>query len=1388
MARKCTFIALMVLMLTAAVLLSGAGASVPLRSDLAEPAISPEDFGDAPEEALAYLPSVVIGHFPTCLTPGSTASVVRHTNFGAFFGPSVDLEADGNGGACPNCKPPDQDECFADGDAGLLFPEPFTIDATPSVVPCLNSKGTSLGDICQFASWGANLDIDVTNHMPKQTPGFVNLLVDWNQDGQWGGSVTCPNGATVPEHALVDFPVPNGFVGPLSQLFPPNFLIGPNPGHVWARFTITERPVLANWTGEGAFEDGESEDYLLLISEADPGIKWSQLPNRSLPGLHAHDYLNATGAPESLTLADDWLCQGGEVTDLHWWGNYELDDQRQERRGLGIAMFKLSIHGPDPKSPCLPMEPPLWQLSVPFGAVNETDTGLVNSEGAKIYEYTYVLLEPFKQEAGGTYWFDLSAISVDIKDPPRWRWQETARTTNPAFPPNQCGAAQNQTPPGGWTRVIWAVEPPRYSEMAFEVTSSVAVPENDLGDAPDSSNTWGAAMTAYPPGGPPGTSALFPTVYQAGSPPYGPIHWQPQKVAWLGPAVTSEQEADVGVDQDSGNNIQPQVDAPDLDGADDGLILPLQLSHCVPATVNYTVYVAAPTTVPLYANVWFDWWRDGEWDDTAYCGQTPTPEWAVQNQALPPGTPAGPHVLTSPVFLPYNPLPEREPNPLWVRISLSEQRSSGGAGTIGTGGSGPQDGYQFGETEDYYIESYLPALDWGDAPDSPATSRYPTLSANIGARHGIVQGFMLGAAIDADPDGQPDAYAAGDDSDLEGDDEDGVTFLNPLMQGQQACVDVFLTNTTSPPLTARLYAWVDFDNNGAWDDSATSLERIFSGDVLSAGSNNLCFTVPAAAAPGPTYARFRLGSSGGIPPQGWLADGEVEDYAVRIEEVKWAQPPELNPESPYPACYWGWDEQSIYGVKPIVADDWPCTDDRPVTDIHWWGSYGEWRDEVPPASAPDSFHIGIWTDVPSGGGAAFSHPGQMIWQYVVTRAMLGERYAGCDFHPAMMQGPDSCFEYHLSLPEEAWFHQQPGENKVYWLSIAALYKEVPANYRWGWKTRPHYFNDDAVRIFAPLRPELGSEWKEGEQIMLGPESWDLAFVLTTEAYDFGDAQDPSYPTRLSSNGARHVRTAGGPFLGRFVDAEPDGQPDGTATGDDSNGLSDEDGVFFYSPLMPGEPANIAVSLAHSPAGCYVTAWIDYNRDGGWDDSPASKERIITDVPVSPGPVPQVLPTFTVPKYPTSVIGMSTARIRCSSVAGLGPVGSAPDGEVEDHRVQIMAPPAAPDVSIAIVNTDDVQLSWPPVADIYGNTITVSRYWIYRATHPYDVALPAVDWKSGPFPPGNITWDDADKVGNPATNYFYTVQAMQTDINGFEAYSARSNEVAEFDFALVPGSP
>ena len=231
-------------------------------------------------------------------------------------------------------------------------------------------------------------------------------------------------------------------------------------------------------------------------------------------------------------------------------------------------------------------------------------------------------------------------------------------------------------------------------------------PQYDLGDAPDSSNSFGVPMTAYPPGGPLGVRANFPTVYQAGSPPYGPLHRQPLAVAYLGQGVSLENEADVGPDQDGGNNILPPRDLPDQDWMDDA-VNPwmLRLPHCRRVRMPYTVTIVnVLPNVQLFVNVWFDWNRDGDFDDVMQCPPgISVPEWAVQNQALADLVP-GVHVLTTPPFRAWSPSPSGQADPpLWMRITLSEQKWSPAGPVEGWGGSGPVGGYAYGETEDYYV-------------------------------------------------------------------------------------------------------------------------------------------------------------------------------------------------------------------------------------------------------------------------------------------------------------------------------------------------------------------------------------------------------------------------------------------------------------------------------------------------------------------------------------------------------------------------------------------------------------------------------------------------------------------------------------------------------------
>ena len=109
--------------------------------------------------------------------------------------------------------------------------------------------------------------------------------------------------------------------------------------------------------------------------------------------------------------------------------------------------------------------------------------------------------------------------------------------------------------------------------------------------------------------------------------------------------------------------------------------------------------------------------------------------------------------------------------------------------------------------------------------------------------------------------------------------------------------------------------------------------------------------------------------------------------------------------------------------------------------------------------------------------------------------------------------------------------------------------------------------------------------------MLGSESWDLAFVLTTEAYDHGDAPDPSYPTLLASNGAGYTVTEGAipPAAGNFNDGlEHVGSSGGNAAiamyyaGDYLMMAAENPDLKFY---LPKEGFNLFIDAICIPKGC-----------------------------------------------------------------------------------------------------------------------------------------------------------------------------------------------------------
>jgi len=131
--------------------------------------------------------------------------------------------------------------------------------------------------------------------------------------------------------------------------------------------------------------------------------------------------------------------------------------------------------------------------------------------------------------------------------------------------------------------------------------------------------------------------------------------------------------------------------------------------------------------------------------------------------------------------------------------------------------------------------------------------------------------------------------------------------------------------------------------------------------------------------------------------------------------LKWSQPPVERDQG----RIYGWDDPSMRYNPPLLADDWHCQDQRPITDIHWWGSFLGWdKPEWP--ELPESFHIGIWTDVPASATAnIFSHPDEMVWEYICTDYQI--KFVGYDVDPRTANGTapvvaDSCFRFECDIP------------------------------------------------------------------------------------------------------------------------------------------------------------------------------------------------------------------------------------------------------------------------------------------------------------------------------------------------------------------------------------
>lgn len=503
--------------------------------------------------------------------------------------------------------------------------------------------------------------------------------------------------------------------------------------------------------------------------------------------------------------------------------------------------------------------------------------------------------------------------------------------------------------------------------------------------------------------------------------------------------------------------------------------------------------------------------------------------------------------------------------------------------------------------------------DYGDAPET-----FKTTFSTGGPSH-TATGPTLGALRDFESDGQPSALADGDNKSptASASDEDGIVFNNGAIPGATWTINV------SAPSGGVLNAWVDFNKNGAFD----AAERIANERLLTPGTNAVVVTVPDTAVVGQTFGRFRVTSSVGMVtgPTGPASDGEVEDYGVNIIP----KAPSINPN--VEVINGSFTNTNRSGLATLqLRFDLPVVVDNKTALVL--------------INRTTNQTLNLTNVTLTGNGTA-----ALTWDFA--RVVVPNGQYTYELQSSRVRSLQNNF---VTSTIAGSFHilrgDLSGDAKVdnTDLTVARNYQSLAAGARF----RPGDANGDGFVNSTDIS-EVSRFFNPTGLAPLG--------------IDFGDAKETGtqFPTTLSRNGARNAITTTGPRLGTLVDAEANGQPNDTATGDGA----DESGVSF-GVLRAGAIGSAATTVA-ATGTVFVNAWIDFNGDGDWSDA---GERILTDRPTTAG---LFTTTFAIP---STTPGFVFARFRVTTSAGYTFHSFAADGEVEDYRLSIITvvnPPPIP---------------------------------------------------------------------------------------------------------------
>lgn len=1071
---------------------------------------------------------------------------------------------------------------------------------------------------------GQSATITVAINQLAAGSGYLQGWIDFNGDGDF---------ADTGEQIATNLQYSSGISGTISiPVTIPSTAMTSAPTYARFRWSTTK-----DLTATAAANDGEVEDYALTIQAASSSVPATSCPAGTIPSA-INLFPNGDFA---IVPSDDWhtvLNGVNNTTPGHFYADANFYSQA---RNVGYDTYPAdnSFGGAANQFSIINGNFSGWssQLAFPGDPANNVPAtanwfysngnvlGSGDASGPLSAEYLLWEQDATNLVVGKTYVFSSYVSNVGETDPPDLpiiRLRVGGTTGMPdgtvVFGPYNLTAAEtlNSKPLNGWKRVEYTFTATSPSAK-FKFTSAA---KGVVGD--DFALSVLGVNQCVPISADLGDA---PSSYDIGSVASHVIPASP--TVYLGSKVP---------DADSGAVSPLDGTGDDVNGTDDedGVTLPAM------ARGQSTSIMATVAGTGGYLQGWIDWNGDGDFADTGEqiatnlqdngAGDTDSTTGKIAFTVSVPAT-----AITTQTYARF-------------RWSTTQNLTATAAANDG-------------EVEDYALA--VSEVDYSDAPAS-----YGTPS------HAIVAGVHLGAA---DPDGEaaanPGMLADGDDT-TGSDDEDGIVLNGDSTQMMiKAHTSNALTNTitVTPSVAGYISLWIDNDHNGAFD----AAEQIFNDKAVTAGSQTLSFNIPSTIRPGLSYLRIRYSTVTGQAntATGAASDGEVEDYQVKIRRDTSPIGCSANPTTIYTSLDMGFFERvdtlTHWARNAGVLPDGTVVDVRITLD----GAINSWDvGETAPGDAVtqmlfnasvtrnikvEFFEAGTNTpvtgnfilnigdidgdnrDVSPVNGLGDDNPAMPVTSYTVTdeyQHFYNIANFELDTATRLYQGAAS------NPPTDLLIESAASNN--YDATLTA--KQLAVRLAWE--------NVNTIR-YSYFTGQFGGTTLDAQ----GFNTYNI--VANCYGNDYSDAP-------ATYGAPNHTITPGVHLGAADPDSDSAAMPGASATGDDTSGSDDEDGITLPAAFTKGVATTITATVAG--AGGYLQGWIDWNADGDFADT---GEQVITNVQDNgSGDTNNTTGTIAVTVTPPATLtaGPSYARFRWSTTSALSATAPAIGGEVEDYAVTI----------------------------------------------------------------------------------------------------------------------